>query len=174
MNAIKTKYRGYEFRSRIEAKWACMFDQFGWRWEYEPIDLNGYIPDFVLRFPHGDTIVEIKSELAREELLLATEKIERSGWESEAMILGSYVDSHGIFKSSGLISARCDYDDWAWDDAIFHLCKKCSSPSVHHMNGRWHCRRCGAYDGDRYVGRLTTFDTYWAQAHNKTKWTPRP
>jgi len=31
------------FRSRIEAQWAEMFTKLGWEWEYEPIDLNGYI-----------------------------------------------------------------------------------------------------------------------------------
>ncbi len=28
-----------------------MLDALGWRWEYKPIDLKGYIPDFVLIGP---------------------------------------------------------------------------------------------------------------------------
>lgn len=46
--AIPTVYKDIRFRSRLEAKWACMFDLLGWSWEYEPIDLNGWIPDFII------------------------------------------------------------------------------------------------------------------------------
>jgi len=48
---IPTKYKGIEFRSRLEARWAVFFDTLEIRWEYEPecFDLgNGiyYTPDF--------------------------------------------------------------------------------------------------------------------------------
>lgn len=46
--AIPTMYAGIQFRSRLEATWAAMFDNLGIRWEYEPVDLDGYIPDFVI------------------------------------------------------------------------------------------------------------------------------
>lgn len=46
--AIETRYQGYRFRSRLEARWAAFFDQLGWRWEYEPYDENGWIPDFLI------------------------------------------------------------------------------------------------------------------------------
>lgn len=46
---IPTEYKGVHFRSRLEATWARFFDACGWAWDYEPIDLRGYIPDFVLR-----------------------------------------------------------------------------------------------------------------------------
>jgi hypothetical protein len=36
MKAIKTKYGGYTFRSRLEARWAAFFDAFGLKWTYEP------------------------------------------------------------------------------------------------------------------------------------------
>lgn len=39
------------FRSRLEARWAAFFDLAGWKWEYEPIDLNGWTPDFRITFP---------------------------------------------------------------------------------------------------------------------------
>ena len=45
--AIPTMYRGIRMRSRLEAKWAYFMDGLGWKWEYEPIDLNGWIPDFL-------------------------------------------------------------------------------------------------------------------------------
>ncbi len=32
----------------MEARWAAFFDVVNWDWEYEPVDLNGWIPDFRL------------------------------------------------------------------------------------------------------------------------------
>jgi hypothetical protein len=51
--AIPTQYAGVNFRSRLEAKWAAFFDLNGWAWEYEPIDFDGWIPDFLLRLEMG-------------------------------------------------------------------------------------------------------------------------
>ena len=50
---IETEYKGYRFRSRLEARWAVAFDAMGIKWEYEPegYDLGGgvyYLPDFYL------------------------------------------------------------------------------------------------------------------------------
>ena len=42
---IPTTYNFQRFRSRIEARWAAFFDKMNWPWEYEPIDLAGYIPE---------------------------------------------------------------------------------------------------------------------------------
>ena len=40
MKPIETVYKGFKFRSRLEARWAVFFDACGVRWEYEP---EGYI-----------------------------------------------------------------------------------------------------------------------------------
>lgn len=48
MKSIPTTYKGVNFRSRLEATWAAMFDLLELKWSYEPIDLDGWIPDFVL------------------------------------------------------------------------------------------------------------------------------
>lgn len=67
MNAIPTKYAGVQFRSRLEARWAAMFDLLKWQWEYEPLDLAGYIPDFRVKTGNGqdwnltqEYLVEVK------------------------------------------------------------------------------------------------------------------
>lgn len=60
VRAIPTRYAGVQFRSRLEARWAAFFDLLGWPWEYEPIDLAGYIPDFALRTGDGSFLVEVK------------------------------------------------------------------------------------------------------------------
>jgi hypothetical protein len=50
---IPTTYCGVNMRSRLEARWADLFTQFGWRWNYEPLDFDGWIPDFVMRSNSG-------------------------------------------------------------------------------------------------------------------------
>jgi hypothetical protein len=44
--AIPTTYADIDFRSRLEARYAAFFDLLKWKWEYEPINLRGWIPDF--------------------------------------------------------------------------------------------------------------------------------
>lgn len=51
--AHPTRYKDVLFRSRLEARWAAFFDLCGWEWEYEPIDLYGWTPDFRITFPCG-------------------------------------------------------------------------------------------------------------------------
>lgn len=62
ISAIDTHYKGYLFRSRLEARWAVFFDAMGIEWEYEPegYNINGimYLPDFYL--PSIETFAEVK------------------------------------------------------------------------------------------------------------------
>ena len=60
---IDTVYKGYRFRSRLEARWAVFFDAAGIRFEYESQgyklpDGSCYLPDFYL--PDFKAYVEIK------------------------------------------------------------------------------------------------------------------
>lgn len=62
---IETVWRGYRFRSRLEARWAVYFDSLGLRWEYEAegFDLGPagrYLPDFWLPKFNGGLFVECK------------------------------------------------------------------------------------------------------------------
>ncbi len=76
ITAIETQYKGYRFRSRLEARWAVFFDALNIKWQYEQegYNLNGimYLPDFYLNDamcyaevkPYGlsdDEIVKINS-----------------------------------------------------------------------------------------------------------------
>jgi hypothetical protein len=64
--AIETEYKGYRFRSRLEARWAVFFDAMGYIWEYEPEGFVStdwgspirYLPDFYLSA--SKTWVEVK------------------------------------------------------------------------------------------------------------------
>lgn len=58
-NTIPAVFRGVQYRSRLEAKWAAFFDLLCWPCQYEPFDLNGWIPDFVL-MAHRPVFVEVQ------------------------------------------------------------------------------------------------------------------
>lgn len=62
IKAINTKYKGYYFRSRLEARWAVYFDTLGIKWEYEREGFNlgeyNYLPDFW--FPDLEMFAEVK------------------------------------------------------------------------------------------------------------------
>lgn len=63
IKAIETVYKGYKFRSRLEARWAVFFDAMGieYQYELEGFDLGEagwYLPDFYL--PESGWFVEVK------------------------------------------------------------------------------------------------------------------
>lgn len=69
MKAIQTEYKGYLFRSRLEARWAVFFDACGIEWEYEPEGLvlsdgTHYLPDFYL--PDFHCCFEVKRKSIRD------------------------------------------------------------------------------------------------------------
>lgn len=75
IKAIETRYKGYRFRSRLEARWAVFFDALGIEYQYEPQGFEKenphgeplrYLPDFLL--PKTGTWVEVKGS---DELLKA-------------------------------------------------------------------------------------------------------
>lgn len=60
IKAIPTIYNHVQFRSRLEARWDAFFDLAGIEWDYEPFDLDGWAPDFLLRTAVGHVLVEVK------------------------------------------------------------------------------------------------------------------
>jgi hypothetical protein len=90
--AIPTMYRGVRFRSRLEARWAAFFDVAGWSWVYEPVELPGYIPDFLVVGPGGaraaEILVEVKPAACPEETQPACSKVVASGWGGHACVVG--------------------------------------------------------------------------------------
>jgi hypothetical protein len=59
IKAIPTVYNGINMRDRLEARWADLFTQFGWRWNYEPLDFDGGIPDFVVDYGYKPVLVDV-------------------------------------------------------------------------------------------------------------------
>jgi hypothetical protein len=70
IKAIETIFKGYRFRSRLEARWTIVFDALGIKWEYEMegfvlSNKEKYLPDFYL--PQFDCFAEVKPKVLSEE-----------------------------------------------------------------------------------------------------------
>lgn len=135
MKSVETVYNGTTFRSRLEANWAACFDIYRWQWTYEPFDLDGWFPDFLLKSEDSerpDVLVEVKplTSFVRRPLkntgalektdnhhvpalLVGTEPFWSEEWEQICVgWLLEYNDYQGPWASldpSG--------DSWSWDEA---------------------------------------------------------
>jgi len=152
-----TGIQGIRFRSRIEAQWAEMFTKLGWVWEYEPIELNGYIPDFIIKFPYKHLLVEVKGETNMENIEQYAEKIINSGWNGEFLLVcstlgyedGIYVGLLGSTNFSYLWKGLSDDDTpikptiYGRDFAHLSICGVCKNYTIYSHNYGWFCRNCG-------------------------------
>lgn len=87
MKAIETRYKGYRFRSRLEARWAVFFDALAMDWTYEPegfelADGTRYLPDFYI--PSMGLYVEVKGSSPT---TIEAAKCERLAFETGAAVL---------------------------------------------------------------------------------------
>lgn len=105
IKAIETRYKGYKFRSRLEARWAVFFDACGVEWEYETEgymleDGTKYLPDFLLRNVEvdgksQDIFIEVKGgfELGNKEQLVQRrkdmKKLEAFGKDAAVLVVGA-------------------------------------------------------------------------------------
>lgn len=155
--AIPTTYANVRFRSRLEAKWAAFFDHMLWPWEYEPIDLDGYIPDFVLPFEPGPLLVEVKPAFKMQDMTMAESKIDVSGWEHEAIVVGARLfsgEEMGEGVCLGSMRERwseIELSGWTWCDGFFFTCLECGKRSLAHSLMTWNSRTCGHYDGNSHI-----------------------
>jgi hypothetical protein len=84
IKAIQTRYKGFHFRSRTEARWAVFLDHLDVPWQYEPegYDLGDgikYLPDFLLYPKAGDPKMtcwfEVKGEYPAESELVKASRL---------------------------------------------------------------------------------------------------
>ena len=107
MKAHETLYKGTNFRSRLEARWAAFFDLLHWNWQYEPLDLNGWSPDFSIQQSDNrpPILVEVKpisvNQNWRSECSVYFQKIDKTvpDCRIETLLLGlsPSLDDTGCF-----------------------------------------------------------------------------
>lgn len=190
--AIATAYRQYEFRSRLEAKWAAFFDLCKWRWSYEPVDFNGWIPDFALG--ERPVLVEVKPFLHQDEFKEAIDKVISSGCSRNVILLGA--DPTWIAKGSSWNEAPHfgwllepfrqgfeDFDphhselDWIVHDLHFGMTEANGLPGLCTMEMAWVNQ---IWEENRKPGRVwlnekdfeSVLESKWATACNISKWVP--
>ncbi len=141
IKAIETRYNGYRFRSRLEARWAVFFDTLGIKYEYEKegYDLGKhgwYLPDFWL--PDLQLWYEIKGEIDTAERVWSwgirsySPELERvkaladfTGWPA-ACAVGSIGEQWIQFYAWDVTdSSGGDYDEgdaqWCFSNGIYTL-----------------------------------------------------
>ncbi len=183
--AIPTTRNGIRFRSRLEAKWSAFFDAAGWRWSYEPLDLNGWIPDFVLHLDKP-ILVEVKPALTEDELRAHCAKIDEAKPTHEVLLVGvdvGIVTKHPWDDSNKAIGLLREIQHqepgetgepkgW-WDPALAFRCGGCGKQSFYHSYGWYFCRVSGCYDGDHHLGSDDWSKATMAAATNHAQWMPR-
>lgn len=141
IQAIETRYKGYRFRSRLEARWAVFFDELGVPWEYEKqgFELDGvyYLPDFWL--PHLGFWVEVKGDKhCGEEDWIKIFRMARRN-ESWVLVLAGGIGS----QECTLASPKPPDADWlkmmpaiaeeactVYDDVQWSICPRCERLGV--------------------------------------------
>ncbi len=160
LKPIDTVYKGFKFRSRLEARWAVFFETIGLKWEYEKegYDLDGlfYLPDFYL--PELDCFIEIKGRDANGEELEKAERLARlsekkvfvfdKGMPINELDLGHDFSAVFIpFLENGKVTISYDYN------YLFCVCNHCGEVGIEY-DGRGDrvCIECPSICQDRDKG----------------------
>jgi hypothetical protein len=160
LKAHPTRYNGVNFRSRLEARWAAYFDLQKINWEYEPIDLIGWSPDFLINF----TCVHLKCR--------------GDDWESKAIehrILVEVKPYIDLGQFDGLPCHQYDYHAEGRANVVSQGFKYCGmgrfgfTPDVAEF-GMIHAGS-GGYYGLDHVERYDR-SRMWAEAINLVQWKP--
>jgi hypothetical protein len=140
MRPIETRYKGYRFRSRLEARWAVFFDALGLTYEYEPegfVLSNGvwYLPDFRVTSPRGQvTWYEVKPITVASDPKFEQLKLDLPENVAAFLLRGDPADLFPV-APKGLYSTSF---------MLCHLCGAIQCDNVHGVDSlmRWHCAAC--------------------------------
>jgi hypothetical protein len=140
---IQTRYQGYNFRSRLEARWAVFFDALNINWEYESegyVLPNGknYLPDFYL--PQVNMYVEVKPKIGFDEIALSKCKelvmslkcgiLLAEGMPGSTPVINGYEYGEQLYEDDGTyinpnpdeyIAAKYQYH--LWNPHNYHQCE---------------------------------------------------
>lgn len=175
MYGIPTTYKGINFRSRAEARWAYFFDRLKWPWLYEPIDCAGYIPDFLLTFDNQPVIVEVKGgAVSMGEICKNAGKAKAAAMECEreALILGAAPLCSGKTIGGSAIGVLCGNGLDGFGIAASFWCYKCKKYSITDgLPAEAWCRSCGTREINMsFVCSNESTMRHWACAMNETQW----
>jgi hypothetical protein len=177
IKAIQTRYKGFNFRSRLEARWAVFFDNLGAKWEYEKdtYDLGKefggyYLPDFWLPFVsmRGDkndgVFVEIKGPSPTEIELRKCSMLSSITKKPVVLFVGVPIqqtkDNIKMDINSGYqFDPQPDYYEGFYYDTnmSFFQCERCGHIKIEYWEGNYEiCPRCnnGCNDKSCFKGNV--------------------
>jgi hypothetical protein len=135
--AIPTMYRGRQYRSRLEAKWAAFFDLMKWRAEYEPYELGRWSPDFAMADEAGcPVLVEVKPILSFDRNVakkMEAASTERGRQDYDTLLLiGVSPTAMGCGVRIGWVGQHCGEPEssWAWLPALLAWVRDPSTPRL--------------------------------------------
>lgn len=123
MKAIETHYKGYRFRSRLEARWAVFFDSLNveWQYELEGFDLGPaglYLPDFYL--PHVNLRFAVTGGLWIE--IKPTKEIPEN-YEAKLYALARHSKTPVALLCGPVNNEQDDWRfEYSWDDEYGYRC----------------------------------------------------
>lgn len=193
IKAIETKYNHVVFRSRLEAKWAAMFDLLGWQWTYEPTDFNGWLPDFAI---WGERLVYVEVKPVVEFPQDVADRIDGSGCVDEVLIVGmtgpmTRTECCRTNPTFGWLRECCGGTedeitqeisyDWEWGAAVLGRWTETHSTDKYTLKQIGFCHEMGSYS-DRITGRYdggshgagdmpdNEANLLWREAGNRVQW----
>lgn len=174
MNAIPTLWNGIRFRSRLEARWAAFFTALEWPWSYEPIDLAGYIPDFLLHF-HVDLLVEVKPFTSLQDPIIeeAANKAVASGWNHEVLVVGSRLFQDSSELRIGALLDKPMHDLQPAPFGRYYKGSHAPHWALTHETQCYHCRVCGEHPGGTHPQEdQAEAMRRWNGAGSQVQWKP--
>ena len=172
--------KGVIFRSVLHAQWSFVFTELNWNWEYEPYDMNEYIPDFIVSFKNGnELLIKVKKTLnvwnKQKECDDDIKQIQNSGWKHKFIIVvGSvgFSDSDGVsFGIVGGFDDECGFYDLP--GSVLELNNSDGSWAIINESGDSDDYDMGLYNGKnldhytlRHTDTHTMFEEIWTESKN--------
>jgi len=106
---IQTRYKGFHFRSRLEARFAVLLDEMDIDWKYEDEGYKlgkteKYLPDFIIKIGNGDDFyIEVKPEYPTIEEINKMSNLCRGKQMPGYIVFGSFFPPHINKKRLGKI-----------------------------------------------------------------------
>ena len=196
ISSIVTEYAGATFRSRLESRWAAFFDLAGWRWEYEPPEQGGWIPDFLLIGQSCVVKVEVKPiqwvgdengvmhyAKTAPELEKVRNYVRRAEQDEDVLVLGAYphcLCECIVRNDTTLLGVflGAQFDGESIQRIYTDLAVLADGYAPHKLDfhagyGSYAFRMGGQYDGDNhFLGDLSSeeVNTFWRKAGSTVQW----
>jgi hypothetical protein len=156
IKVIPTRYKGYRFRSRSEARFAVFLDTLGVKWEYEKegydLGKHGYylpdfwLPDVSLRSKKDGIFVEIKGNVPTEKEQSKCLALAKMTGCDVVLFVGLPSTQHGVsdYESTDNLSGYQFGSDGSWDiNMSLFQCTNCGHIKVEYWEGNYEiCPRC--------------------------------